>query len=227
MTDLQQKLFALQDKKYRNFHSALMPTVAKENVIGVRVPQLRKFAKEFAKSDPQGAERFLTQLPHKYYEENNLHAFLLEQSRDFSATVAGIENFLPYIDNWATCDMLNPKALKKDLPTLYKTAFNWCDSAKTYTVHYGIKTLMTYFLDGAFVPEVLAKMASIKSDEYYVNMMSAWFFATALAKQYQSTLPYFEKRLLFCDVHNKAISKARDSLRIENGVKEYLKSLRY
>lgn len=226
MNTLQSELFTLRDLKYRDFHARLMPTVDSERIIGVRVPVLRKFAKDFLKTSPSDAARFLKELPHFYYEENNLHAFLLEQSRDFRTALDGVNEFLPYIDNWATCDCLNPKVFKKDLPALYAAANCWCESKMTYTVRYGIKTLMTYFLETDLSPDVLKTVSAIKSDEYYVNMMSAWFFATALCKCYEKALPYFTENLLSPWVRNKAISKACDSFRINDDTKKYLKSLR-
>lgn len=215
-------LFSMQDLKYRDFHSALMPTVDKEKVIGVRVPALRKFAKSIY-GTPE-AEEFLHSLPHTYYEENNLHAFLIEINGNYDETLLLLEVFLPYIDNWATCDMLTPKCFKKHL-TVQK-CLEWMSSSHPYTVRFGIEMLMKFFLDEKFSPEYLDLVASVKSEHYYVKMMIAWYFATALSKQYESTIPIFNDKLLPVWEHNKAIQKAVESLRITKDQKELLKNLK-
>ena len=219
---IQETLFSMQDLKYRDFHSALMPTVDKEKVIGVRVPALRKFAKSIY-GTPE-AEEFLHSLPHTYYEENNLHAFLIEINGNYDETLLLLEVFLPYIDNWATCDMLTPKCFKKHL-TVQK-CLEWMSSSHPYTVRFGIEMLMKFFLDEKFSPEYLDLVASVKSEHYYVKMMIAWYFATALSKQYESTIPIFNDKLLPVWEHNKAIQKAVESLRITKDQKELLKNLK-
>lgn len=215
-------LFSMQDLKYRDFHSALMPTVDKEKVIGVRVPALRKFAKSIY-GTPE-AEEFLHSLPHTYYEENNLHAFLIELNGNYDETLLLLEEFLPHIDNWATCDMLTPKCFKKYLTA--EKFIEWMNSAHPYTVRFGIEMLMKFFLDEKFSPEYLELVASVKSEHYYVKMMIAWYFATALSKQYESTIPIFNDKLLPVWEHNKAIQKAVESLRITKDQKELLKNLK-
>ena len=222
--EVQEALFSMQDLEYRDFHSKLMPTVEKERVIGVRTPMLRKFAKQFAKNG--NVEMFLKQLPHTYYEENNLHGFLIEGCKDYDTCVSLLDEFLPHVDNWATCDMMTPKVLKKDLPRLLDKIKEWIASEHTYTIRYGIGLLMQFYLDEAFKPEYPALVAGIRSEEYYVNMMIAWYFATALAKQYETILPYLEEKRLDVWVHNKTIQKAVESYRITKEQKEYLRTLR-
>ena len=217
------RLFKMQDLSYRDFHSRLMPDIDKETVIGVRTPELRKFAKEIAGSAQ--ADEFLSTLPHTYYEENNLHAFLIEQIRDYDDCIRELDRFLPFVDNWATCDMLRPKVLKKNLPELKAKCFEWMESDHPYTVRFGIEALMLYFLDEHFEPHIMQRIANVKSDEYYVIMMVAWYFATALAGQYESALPYLEQRKLDSRIHAKAIQKARESYRITPEQKAYLKTL--
>ena len=224
MTEIQQRLFALQDAGYRDFQAALMPTVDKALVIGVRMPALRALAKEL-KGTALAAD-FMAALPHKYYEENNLHAALIGHIRDFDACMAELERFLPYVDNWATCDMMNPKALAKDKAALLERIRLWLQSSHTYTVRFGMEMLMNHFLEEDFREEYLALVASVRSEEYYVRMMQAWYFATALAKQYEAAVTYLEQRKLGVWVHNKTIQKARESYRISDEQKEYLKSLK-
>ena len=224
MIDVTSRLFALQDKEYRDFHSALVPTVSKEKIIGVRVPLLRKFAKELYKS--VAGEEFIKNLPHSYYEEDNLHAFIVEQIKDFDLCLAETERFLPFIDNWATCDMFSPKVFANHTDAIYNKSLEWIKSDKPYTVRYGIGMLMRYFLDENFSDDILKTVSQIKSDEYYVNMMIAWFFATALAKQYDSTIVYIENNILDTWVHNKSIQKAIESNRISSDTKKYLKALK-
>lgn len=221
---IQARLFALQDEGYRAFHSRLMPTVPAETVIGVRVPQLRRLAKELA-GTPE-AEAFLRSLPHEYYEENNLHGFLLEFVRDYDAALAQVEAFLPYINNWATCDGFCPKIFAKHKPELLEHVRQWMASGEPYTVRYGIGMLQRYYLGDAFRPEYLAWVAQVQSPEYYVNMMRAWFFATALAKQPAAALPWLEAQKLDAWTHNKAIQKAVESYRIPAQTKAYLRTLR-
>ncbi|MBQ9887228.1 MAG: DNA alkylation repair protein [Lachnospiraceae bacterium] len=218
------KLFEMQDLKYKDFQAKLMPTVDPDTIIGVRTPQLRKFAREFAKSAE--ASDFIKQLPHKYYEENNLHGFIIEGMKDYDEVVAALDEFLPYVDNWATCDLMSPKVFKKHLPKLLDKIKQWLSSEHTYTVRFGIEMLMIYYLDEHFDPEYPKLVASVKSEEYYINMMIAWYFATALAKQYDAVLPYLEIRRLDAWTHNKAIQKAVESYRITDEQKTYLKSLK-
>ena len=218
------QLFALQDKEYQIFHSRLMPTLPPETVIGVRVPLLRKLAKQL--TDTPEAEVFLQELPHFYYEENALHAFLLEPVRDYGTALAATERFLPYVDNWAVCDSFSPKVFAQHKPELLPAIRRWLGSDQVYTVRYGIGMLMRYYLDDAFRPEYLAWVAAVHSEEYYVNMMIAWYLATALAKQWDATIPYLEERKLSPWVHRKTIQKAVESYRITDEQKVYLKTLR-
>ena len=206
------RLFALQDLKYKDFHCRLMPTVDPEAVIGVRTPELRKLARELAGTEE--AADFLRTLPHRYYDENNLHGFLLSLLKDYGETVAGLELFLPYVDNWATCDLISPKAFKKHPAPLLEQCRRWMASEHVYTVRFGIGVLLAFYLDGAFSPEHLEWVAGLRSGEYYVNMMTAWYFATALAKQYDAALPYIQHQRLDPWTHNKAIQKAVESCRI-------------
>ena len=224
MTEIQQRLFALQDGGYRDFHAALMPTVDKALVIGVRMPALRALARELKGTEQAAA--FMAELPHRYYEENNLHAALIGHIRDFDGCMAALEIFLPYVDNWATCDMMNPKALAKDKAALLERIRLWLQSSHTYTVRFGMEMLMNHFLEEDFREEYLALVASVQSEEYYIRMMQAWYFATALAKQYEAAVQYLEQRKLGVWVHNKTIQKARESYRISDEQKEYLKSLK-
>ena len=217
------RLFALQDEGYRAFHSRLMPTVPPETVIGVRVPALRRLAKQLA-GTPQ-AEAFLQELPHIYYEENNLHAFLLESIRDYDAALAATEKFLPYIDNWATCDSFCPKVFAKHKEDLLPVLRRWMASDHPYTVRYGMEMLMRYYLDEDFRPEHLAWAAAVHSGEYYINMMRAWYFATALAKQPEAALPWLTARRLDVWTHNKTIQKAVESSRIPAETKAFLRTL--
>lgn len=221
---IQEQLFRLKDTEYRNFCSKITPSVDKENIIGIRTPELRKYARELLKK-PE-AKEFLGDLPHIYYEENNLHGFLIERISDFNECISMIDNFLPYVDNWATCDLINPKAFKRNLSALLPKIKEWISSDHTYTIRFGIGSFMRYYLDEAFSPEYPDIVASIRSNEYYVNMMIAWYFATALAKQYVSIVPYIENRRLDKWTHNKAISKAAESYRISPEQKEYLKTLK-
>lgn len=218
-------LFENQDTGYREFHSRLIPNISPDRIIGVRVPVLRKIAGDFKKSHKR--EQFLKALPHKYYEENNLHAFFIEQIDDFDLCIDEINRFLPYVDNWATCDSMRPKCFRKNTKKLLFEIEKWLKSSHTYAVRFGIEMLMVYFLDGEFRPEYLEWVASVKSDEYYINMMIAWYFATALAKQWDMAYAYIEKKRLNDWIHNKTIQKAIESYRIEKDKKEILKSLKY
>ncbi|WP_346656464.1 DNA alkylation repair protein [Treponema parvum] len=224
-SEVQKKLFALQDEKYKAFNAKLVPTVDPETMIGIRTPALRKFAKEFAKS-PQSLS-FLKILPHKYFEENNLHGFIIETFNDYDRIIAALDDFLPYIDNWATCDSINPKALGNHLEKLLHKIEQWILSDHTYTVRFALGILMRFYLsDGVFCEKYLKTAASVRSNEYYVNMMQAWFFATALTKQYLPSVVYLEQKKLDVWTHNKAIQKALESFRIPGDKKKYLKTLK-
>ncbi len=218
------RLFEMQDSEYREFHSKLMPTVPKELIIGVRTPDLRKLAKEISKTPY--AESFTDILPHKYYEENNLHAFLIETIKDFDECITVLDRFLPYVDNWATCDMMRPKIFKNHLPELLSHIKIWIKSDDIYTVRFAIEMLMCYYLDDNYSREYSDMVAEIRSDEYYIKMMQAWYFATALAKQYDEIIPYLEENRLDSDTHNKTIRKAIESYRISDECKSYLKTLK-
>lgn len=222
--EIQRRLFELQDLKYKEFSYKLMPTLNPDTVIGVRTPALRKLAKEYSRT-PQ-AQEFLAILPHKYYEENNLHGFLIEAIRDYGTAIGAMEAFLPYIDNWATCDLMSPKAFKKHLPELYEKIKIWLKSDRTYTIRFGIGMLMNFYLGEAFLPEMPELVAGIRSEEYYINMMIAWYFATALAKQPETAMPFIQEHRLEKWTHNKAIQKAIESYRVSNETKAYLRTLK-
>lgn len=224
LTKLQKQLFELQDLKYRDFHSKLMPETDKETVIGIRTPVLRKFAKEFAGTSE--AEAFLRQLPHRYYEENNLHMMLITGIKDYEKCMEEIQRFLPCIDNWATCDYPAPKCFARHKDQVLEEAKRWISSGETYVIRYGIGMLMRLFLDEDFSSEYLEMAAAVQSQEYYVNMMIAWYFATALAKQWDVTVPYIEQHKLSDWVHRKTVQKAVESYRITPEQKEYLKGFR-
>ena len=217
-------LFSVQDLKYRDFNSKLIPNIEKDTVIGVRTPLLRNHAKEMIKNGEASA--FLAELPHKYFEENQIHAFIISELKDYNTVISELERFLPYIDNWATCDQLVPKAFKKNTDKLVDKATEWINSDRTYTIRFGIGIFMRYFLDDKFSKEYLYLIANIRSDEYYVNMMIAWYFATAIAKQYSSAVACIEENHLDKWVHNKTIQKACESYRVTDEHKAYLKSLK-
>ena len=224
MTEVQSRLFSLQDPEYRSFQCKLMPTVPPEAVVGVRTPALRELAK--ALDGTETAKQFLAALPHQYYEENNLHGFLLCRVRDFEPCLAAVERFLPHVDNWATCDCLSPKAFAKSPERLLDPIRRWLSSGHVYTCRFAIGCLMRWFLDERFSPEYPEAVAALRSGEYYVNMMIAWYFATALAKQYDAVLPFLEQRRLDPWVQNKTIQKACESYRVPEAHKEYLKILK-
>lgn len=224
MTHLQEELFELQDIKYRDFQSSLIPGIDKETVIGIRTPVLRKFAKEYAKSGE--TEQFMRELPHKYYEENNLHMMLIAQIKDYNKCISETEKFLPHIDNWATCDSPLPKCFDKNKEDVLERAKNWIATDTTYVKRYGMGVMMRLFLDEDFKEEYIQLVAGVKSEEYYVNMMIAWYMATALAKQWDAAIPYIQERRLSEWVHRKSIQKAVESYRITPEQKEYLKGLR-
>ena len=222
--EIRKELFALQDVKYRDFQVKLIPTVNPDTVIGVRTPELRKYAKQLNKSED--IEEFLTHLPHQYFDENQLHAFILSEMKDYSECVDKVDRFLPFVDNWATCDQMSPKVFKKHRQKLLKEIKRWIRSEETYTIRFGIGMLMEHFLDEDFDPAYPEMVAKIRSDEYYVNMMVAWYFATALAKQYKTVISYIEDQRLDVWTHNKAIQKSVESNRITPEQKMYLKSLK-
>lgn len=224
MINIQQKLLEFQDKKYKQFNSKLIPDVSPDTQIGVRIPHIRKIAKELKGSDE--AKAFLNALPHEYFEENNLHGYLLETIKDFDEAIMLTEKFLPYIDNWATCDTITPKVFRKNLPALYDKIKVWLNSGETYTIRFGVNMLMKFFLDENFTDETLMLVAEIKSEEYYVNMVRAWFFATAMAKQREATLPYLENKTLDTWTHNKTIQKCIESFRISKEDKIKLKEMK-
>ncbi len=221
---IREELFSMQDLSYREFHSRLMPDVEKDTVIGIRVPVLRKYVKELAKDPEIGG--FLEDLPHRYYEENNVHGFLIQQMKEYGQCMEELEKFLPYINNWATCDMTSPKVFKKHKEELLEAVRRWIVSDHVYTVRYGIGMLMQHYLDEDFREEYPQMVSEIRSEEYYVNMMIAWYFATALAKQYETILPYIEKQKLNVWTHNKTIQKACESYRITPEQKAYLRTLK-
>ena len=218
------RLYVLQDTKYRDFQGKLIPTVNPKDIIGVRTPDLRTLAKELAKQEDIGT--FLDTLPHTYFDENQLHAFILSELKDYGQCIERVKEFLPYIDNWATCDQLSPKAFKKHKTELLKEIKTWLKSDKTYTVRFAVGMLMQHYLDDDFKSDYPKLVAAIKSDEYYINMMRAWYFATALAKQYDAIIPYIEQKKLDPWTHNKAIQKAVESYRITPVQKEYFKTFR-
>ena len=222
--DVQKRLFEMRDTGYRDFHARLIPTVKKEKIIGIRTPMLRKFAKEFGKTEE--SEMFLKALPHQYYEENNLHGLLIEQIRDYDKCLDELERFLPHIDNWATCDLLAFHMMKKHRDIFSREIYRWMESDKSYIIRFGISMLMRHYLDEGFKPEYPEKVAAIRSEEYYVNMMRAWYFATALAKQYEKILPFLEEQRMDIWTHNKTIQKSIESYRITQEQKDHLRTLR-
>lgn len=222
--DILKKLYSLQDTKYRDFQGKLLPTVDTETIIGVRTPDLRKLAKELAKRDDIGT--FLDTLPHTYFDENQLHAFILSELKNYDRCITLVDCFLPYVDNWATSDQLSPKVFRKHKTELLLYIKNWLKSDRTYTVRFAVEMLMQHFLDDGFSPAYPKMVAAIKSDEYYINMMRAWYFATALAKQYDAIIPYIEQKKLDPWTHCKAIQKAVESYRITPDQKEYLRTFR-
>ena len=223
--EIKEKLKSLQDIRYRNFQAGLIPTVDNDKVIGVRTPELRKLAKEMSKRDD--ADDFLNDLPHEYFDEDQLHAFMVSGIKDFDECISEVERFLPYINNWATCDQMTPKVFGRHKKELLPHVREWIDSGETYTVRFGVKMLMSYFLGDDFDMEYADLVAGIKSEEYYVNMMRAWYFATALAYNYNEVVPLIENRKLDRWTHNKAIQKSVESYRITAEQKEYLKTLKY
>ena len=221
---IRERLFAMRDAEYQAFQSKLIPTLPPERVIGVRTPALRRYARELAGTSEAAA--FLAAVPHRYYEENNLHGLLLERERDFAAALAGVEAFLPYVDNWATCDLFSPPVFARHTGELLAPVRRWMQSERTYTVRYGLGMLMRHYLDGAFRPEYLAWAGAVRSEEYYVRMMIAWYFATALAKQPEAAWPWLAEPRLDPWVRAKAVQKALESRRITPEQKQELRALR-
>lgn len=219
-----QRLSELSDPTYRDFHAGLIPNISPETILGVRVPALRKLARELRGSAE--AQEFMAALPHEYYDENCLHGLLINDIKDFGATVSALDAFLPYVDNWAVCDLISPRSFKSRPPELAAHVRRWLESSHSYTVRFGIGVLMSFYLDVGFEPAQLEAVAERCCEEYYVNMMVAWYFATALAKQPEDALPYIENRRLSRWTHNKAIQKSIESRRIPDETKAYLKTLR-
>lgn len=222
--EILQELLLMQDDRYRDFQSSLIPTVAKERIIGVRTPKLRAFAKRL-RGSPE-AEAFLRVLPHDYFEENQLHAFLIEEIRDYTTCISALNAFLPHVDNWATCDMMSPKVLGRHPEALRREITHWLASPHPYTVRYAIGMLMRWYLDAHFSNADLQAVASTESGNYYVKMMIAWYFATALAKQYDAAILYLQMPQLPPWTHNKTIQKALESNRITAEQKQYLRTLK-
>jgi hypothetical protein len=222
--EIQKELFSLQDKEYMKFLSKLTPNVSEDTIIGVRIPEIRKLAKKLVKNNEY--EDFLKELPHKYYDENLLHGAIISENKDFENCIELLNSFLPFVDNWAVCDTISPKIFKKHKKELIEKIKEWSQSDKTYTCRFGVEMLMTHFLDEDFKKEYLEMVANIHSEEYYVKMVIAWFFATALAKQWDYAVIYLENNKLDVWVHNKTIQKARESLRILEDKKGYLKRLK-
>ena len=223
-SEIREALFQLRDEEYRRFQAGLIPCIAPETMIGVRTPALRSLAKQLYRSGEYTG--FLAELPHRFFDENQLHAFILSEMRDFEACIAETCRFLPYVDNWATCDQLSPRVFKKGRRQLLEYIRAWLDSGQTYTVRFAIGMLMSHFLDADFDPEYLRMVSQVRSGEYYVRMMVAWYFATALAKQYDAALPYIDERKLEPWTHNKAIQKSLESYRISDDRKAYLRGLK-
>lgn len=225
ISEIEKLLFENQDLTYREFQAKLTPTVDISQMIGVRTPILRQIAKTVFKSGEY--EDFLNELPHKYYDEYNLHGFIISELKDYDKTVAYLEKFLPYVNNWATCDLLSPKCFKKNRDKLKIQIDKYLSSNEPFTIRFGIEMIMSHYLDEDFDEKFLEKVSTIRSEEYYVNMMIAWYFATALAKQYDKTVVYVENKSLDKWTHNKTIQKAVESYRITDEQKEYLRSLKY
>ena len=222
--EIREELFSMQDLKYWDFQRKLIPTVSSDSFIGVRTPELRKMAKRLGGRDD--IADFLDELPHASFDENQIHAFVLSGMKDYAACLEAVDRFLPYVDNWATCDQMSPKVFRKHREELLESIRRWIASERTYTVRFGTKMLMEHYLDEDFSPEYPEMVAKIRSDEYYVNMMTAWYFATALAKQYEAVLPFIEEHRLDAWTHNRTIQKAAESYRIGPDQKKYLRSLK-
>lgn len=213
-----------RDPAYQAFQAKLIPNLPAASIIGVRTPALRSFAQQLAKRTD--VDDFLSAVPHRCFEENQLHAFIVSSRRSFPELVAGINQFLPFVDNWATCDQMSPRGLAQNREEALAQARRWMSSDHPFTVRYGIGVLLALFLDDAFNPRLLEQVAAIDSEEYYVNMMRAWFFAEALAKQPEAALAFLKTQALDPWTHNKAIQKARESHRVDPALKERLRSLK-
>ena len=224
MKKITNKLFELQDKEYGEFQAKLTPGIEKNQIIGVRVPVVRKLAKEYIKDEE--SQEFLNTLPHEYYDENMLHGLLISEIKDYEKCVELIDKFLPFVDNWAVCDIMSPKVFKKNKDKLILKIKEWMKSDHTYTCRFGVEMIMTHYLDEEFKEEYIDMVSKIHSEEYYVQMVIAWLFATALAKQWDATITYIENQKLDKWIHNKTIQKARESYRITDEQKEYLKGLK-
>ena len=222
--EIRNELFGMQDLKYRELQTGIIPSRDPQTLIGVRTPALRSYAKQLAKRED--LSDFLNDLPHLYFDEDQLHAFIISEMKDYGTCMAELEKFLPFVDNWATCDQMSPKVFKKHKEELLVKIREWIASDRPYTVRFGIGMLMQHFLDEDFDPAYPELAAGIRSEEYYVKMMIAWYFATALAKQYETVLPYLENQRLDAWTHNKAIQKAIESYRITPEQKEYLRTLK-
>ena len=222
--EIQERIIALQDLEYKDFQSKLIPNISSESIIGVRTPALRALAKELYRREDVGD--FFAALPHRYFEENQLHAFLISLGSGYGETMERLDAFLPHVDNWATCDQMSPKVFRGHRAELLEAIDRWLVSEHPYTVRFGVGMLMRHYLDEDFRDEYLSRVAALRSGEYYVNMMIAWYFATALAKRYDETLPYIEQRRLAPWTHNKAIQKAVESDRVPDAAKEYLRGLK-
>ncbi len=222
--EIREELTRLQDPAYRELQIRIIPTVKAETILGVRTPELRRMAKQLSRTEDAGT--LLADLPHAYFEENQLHAFIVSGIREYGDCIAELERFLPYVDNWATCDQMSPRVFRKHRQELRESIWRWIDSGETYSVRFGIGMLMEHYLEEDFDPVYPEKAAAVRSKEYYINMMIAWYFATALAKQYETVLPFLEKHRLEPWTHNKTIQKACESYRITPEQKEYLRTLK-
>ena len=222
--DIRKRLFALQDLEYRAFQCKLIPNIDINNNIGTRTPDLKRLAKELYLENDY--DNFLNDLPHKYFDENQLHAFIISLEKDYDRCIKYVESFLPYIDNWATCDQLSPKVFKKHSDDLIDYIKIWIQSDMTYVKRFAIGMLLQNFLDDNYNPLYLKMVSDVKSNEYYVNMMVAWYFSVALVKQYNDAIKYIENKTLSDWIHNKTIQKALESCRIEEDKKEYLRKLK-
>lgn len=226
MKRIRDELWAMQDLGYKQFHQRLIPTINPETVIGIRTPNLRALAKRFMKEEPLACRTFMEELPHHYYDENQLHAFMIEEIKDFQEAMERTEAFLPYIDNWATCDAFLPKVFRKNSEQVLEKAMIWIDSDHTYTIRYGIVVLLAMFLTDQYTPAILDRVASIRTEEYYIRMAVAWFFCEALVKQYETALPYLINERLDPWTHNKTIQKCVESFRIKEEETAFLRGLK-
>lgn len=224
MHNIRQRLISMSDEKYRSFQARIINTVDEQKILGIKTPDLRKLAKELLKDG--GAQRFMKDLPHEYFDEQQLHSLIISEMKDYEQALGEVGRFLPYIDNWATCDQLRPKAFKNNRDRLIDEIRRWLGSEHVYTVRFGLEMLLVHFLGERFDPEYLRLAADIRNDEYYLKMMVAWFFAEALARQYDAALPYIEERRLDAWVHNKTIQKAIESRQIPEDIKAHLHCLK-